>query len=286
MGNWWATQAEQGEDPVLSALKAAYNAIFRVRLEQNTIECIHTRNPYEIGGIHSVPMSLKETVHYWCQTWVVPQDWEKVEDFCESVLEAARSGDTHGLYRLPFTLDCEDGKRRSYQGYAFRYGTDLLLCCLQTQEEAAPAQPVPSPVFIRAFGYFDIFVNGKPLLFHGPKEKELLALLVDRRGGSLTSEEAIAMLWEDAPFDEKTHARFRKIAMQLKQTLEEAGISAILLNQRGVRSLNVSQVVCDYYEYLKKSPDYLSAFQGSYLSNYSWAETTLAQLLQGAGRGK
>ena len=284
MGSWWATKVEEGGDPVLSALKAAYNAIFRVDMARQTIECIHTRNPYEIGGIHSVPMSLREAVHYWCLTWVIPEDREKVEGFCENVVEVATAARNIGLLRLSFTLDCEDGKRRSYDGFAFRYGEDLLLCCLESRVEAAQPAAIGSKIFIRAFGYFDIFVDGKPLLFHSPKEKELLALLVDRRGGTLTSEEAIATLWEDAPFDEKIHARFRKIAMQLKLTLEEAGIASILVNRRGVRNLDISQVVCDYYEYLKKSPEYLNTFGGNYMSNYSWGENTLGQLMKDGSR--
>ena len=38
-------------------------------------------------------------------------------------------------------------------------------------------------IFIRTFGYFDVFVDGVPILFRSEKAKELLALLVDRRGG-------------------------------------------------------------------------------------------------------
>ena len=37
-------------------------------------------------------------------------------------------------------------------------------------------------ICIRTFGYFDVFVEGKPIAFRNKKSKELLALLVDRRG--------------------------------------------------------------------------------------------------------
>jgi hypothetical protein len=46
------------------------------------------------------------------------------------------------------------------------------------------ADPVKQ-VFIRTFGYFDIFVNSHPIEFSCSKAKELLALLVDRGGESL-----------------------------------------------------------------------------------------------------
>ncbi|MGI6108919.1 MAG: diguanylate cyclase, partial [Eubacteriaceae bacterium] len=52
-------------------------------------------------------------------------------------------------------------------------------------------------VYIRTFGYFDVFVNGTAIPFCHTKAKELLALLTDRRGGYLTSKEAISCLWEN-----------------------------------------------------------------------------------------
>ena len=76
-----------------------------------------------------------------------------------------------------------------------------------------------SNVFIRTFGYFDVFVNDKPIAFKNKKSKELLALLVDRRGGFVTSEEAISFLWEDEDANPVTLARYRKVALRLKNIL-------------------------------------------------------------------
>ena len=42
-------------------------------------------------------------------------------------------------------------------------------------------------IVIRTFGYFDIFVDGETIPFSCKKAKELLALLVDRRGGFVTT---------------------------------------------------------------------------------------------------
>ena len=50
-------------------------------------------------------------------------------------------------------------------------------------------------VSIRTFGYFDVFVGSTPIAFRNKKSKELFALLVDRKGGYVTSEEAISFLW-------------------------------------------------------------------------------------------
>lgn len=62
-------------------------------------------------------------------------------------------------------------------------------------------------VSIRTFGYFDVFVGENPIAFRNKKSKELFALLVDRKGGYVTSEEAISFLWEDEPVNTLTLSR-------------------------------------------------------------------------------
>lgn len=133
-------------------------------------------------------------------------------------------------------------------------------------------------VHIRTFGYFDVFVGQKPIAFRNKKSKELLALLVDRRGGFVTSEEAIAYLWEDEPASPVTLARYRKVALRLKNILEEYGISYIVEAVDGKRRIAAEKVSCDLFDYLSGQEQYAHLFKGSYLSNYSWAETTLASL--------
>ena len=44
---------------------------------------------------------------------------------------------------------------------------------------------------------YDVFINGQAILIPHAKAKELLALLVHRRGGFVTQHEIIAHLWED-----------------------------------------------------------------------------------------
>ena len=134
-------------------------------------------------------------------------------------------------------------------------------------------------VHIRTFGYFDVFVNDKPIAFRNEKSKELFALLVDRRGGFVSSEEAIGFLWEDEPANPVTLARYRKVALRLKNILEEYGISDIVESVNGKRRLATEKVRCDLYDYLSGQEEYAQLFKGSYLSNYSWGEITLAELM-------
>ncbi len=133
-------------------------------------------------------------------------------------------------------------------------------------------------VFARTFGYFDIFIDGAPMHFTNAKEKELLAILIDRNGGTLTADEAIAYLWEDEPAGERQNARYRKLAMNLRNTLQGAGIENILIVNRGIRSIDTTKLECDYYQFLKNNPEFRRLYHGAYMSNYSWAENTVSVL--------
>ncbi len=138
-----------------------------------------------------------------------------------------------------------------------------------------------SPIFIRTFGYFDVFVGDRPIAFRSQKSKELLALLVDRRGGYVTSEEAIGFLWEDEPLNTVTLARYRKVALRLKNILEEYGIADVIESVDGKRRVVPEKVRCDLYDYLSGKQEYARLFKGSYLTNYSWGENTLGDLISG-----
>ena len=138
--------------------------------------------------------------------------------------------------------------------------------------------PEEKPISIRTFGYFDVFVGEKPIAFRNKKSKELFALLVDRRGGFVSSEEAISFLWEDEPVSPVTLSRYRKVALRLKNILEEYGISDIVESVDGKRRIAAEKVRCDLYDYLSGKEEYAQLFKGSYLTNYSWSENTLAEL--------
>lgn len=133
-------------------------------------------------------------------------------------------------------------------------------------------------ILIHTFGYFDVFVDEKAVLFRSKKAKELLALLVDRKGGYVSSNEAISCLWEDESVDGKTLSRYRKVAMRLNETLKEYGIENIVENIDGKRRVIPEKVSCDLYDYMADKEKNRSLFNGTYMLNYSWGEVTLAGL--------
>lgn len=167
--------------------------------------------------------------------------------------------------------------QREADGYCSRY---VMLYNMGTDTERdADHATADQQISIRTFGYFDVFVGEQPIAFRNKKAKELLAFLVDRRGGYVTSEEAICCLWEDETVNSVTLARYRKAALQLKNTLEEYGIADIIESVDGKRRVVPEKVQCDLYQYLTGKDEYTHLFKGSYLTNYSWGEATLGQFI-------
>lgn len=135
-------------------------------------------------------------------------------------------------------------------------------------------------VQIRTFGYFNVVVDGKPIAFQHEKAKELLALLVDRQGKYVSSSEIISCLWEDEPASDHTRSRCRKAAFYLKETLDKYGLGDLMEStSKGYRRIRTEMIDCDLYHYLADEPEYVRAFRGVYIADYSWAEQTLTSLM-------
>ncbi|MDO4331667.1 MAG: response regulator [Eubacteriales bacterium] len=134
-------------------------------------------------------------------------------------------------------------------------------------------------VLIRTFGRFEVFVDDGPVVFKSRKAKELLALLVDRAGGIVTTEEILTYLWEDKPDTDSNRSLCRKVIQRLHNTLEEYGIGEIVLRHSRGRSLDRTKVDCDYYRWLEGKNGEEQKFLGEYMTNYGWGEETLSRLL-------
>ncbi len=129
-------------------------------------------------------------------------------------------------------------------------------------------------ITVTTFNYFDVFVGGKPVVFSSAKSKELLALLVDRKGALVSTEQAIAVLWNDRDYDERVQSLFRKVLKSLRSTLEDAGASDIFIDNRNQRAVDTSKFSCDYYDLLNNKTDAENEYFGKYMSQYEWAKET------------
>lgn len=133
-------------------------------------------------------------------------------------------------------------------------------------------------IYARTFGHFDVFVDDEPIMFKSHKAKELLALLVDRRGGTVTTDQIIGTLWEERPNDQYTQNLCSKIGKTLEKELKENNIEHILVSARGIKRVNTSEFRCDFYDLVDGDEKAAEKFFGEYMLEYSWAEERMALL--------
>ena len=145
-----------------------------------------------------------------------------------------------------------------------------------------PPENAPVGIKIQCFGNFEIFVGGRALAFKRSKSKELLAYLVDRNGATCTNGEMLAVLWEDKPDTASLHSHLRNLIFDLSHTLEDAGVTGLLIRGRSTLALDTSKVDCDYYNFLRGSRSATNFYRGEYMTQYSWAEVTRSALRQQA----
>ena len=129
--------------------------------------------------------------------------------------------------------------------------------------------------FFRCFGNFEVFYKGEPLRFKYSKTKELIGYLIDRKGAICSNNEIITALWED---DDDHKSYFRSIQKDLIDTLDSIKCGYILSRQRGGNAIIRNKIKCDYFDYLDGLPLGINGYNGEYMTQYSWAEETLAFL--------
>lgn len=229
-----------------------------------------------------IRMVLNDAVNFWVDNIVAEDDREKMHGFFNNISEKPVSRSD-----VRFHILNSDGLFSLCIGELICTGKHCWFCYNNIEKmkskygissENIGEKPKDRTVKVQTFGYFDVFVDGKAVLFRSKKAKELLALLVDRKGGYVSSGEAISCLWEDDIIDGKTLSRYRKVAMRLNETLREYGIENIIENIDGKRRIVPEEVSCDLYDYLSDREKHSGLFSGNYMLNYSWSEITAAGL--------
>ena len=124
-----------------------------------------------------------------------------------------------------------------------------------------------------------MFVDGKIVPITSAKSKEFLALLVDRKGSSMTLDYIVSILFEDKN-DATGKAYFRVVLQRLNAVLKAHNIEELILHSKNQYSLNVDMVNCDYYDILDGNKKAMDSFVGEYMNEYSWAEDTCSVLFR------
>lgn len=137
-----------------------------------------------------------------------------------------------------------------------------------------PVTEKPSHIRVQTFGHFEVFVDGKPVLFSRAKAKELLALLVDNKGAGLTTPEIATALWEDKAYTRSVKNQVQNTVKYLYDALKACGIEEILIKKWNNLAVDTAKVDCDYYRFLEGDAAAIRSFEGEYMVEYSWAEFT------------
>jgi len=142
-----------------------------------------------------------------------------------------------------------------------------------------PLMPRPDAVLrVQCFGYFEVFKGNEPVIFPRKYAKELLAYLVDRKGGACTSNEIITALWDGEGDILKHKSHLRTITVELKRTLDSIGAGNVLIRAHGQWAIRKDLIDCDYYRMMQGDVTATNAYHSEYMAQYSWAEITAASL--------
>ena len=158
----------------------------------------------------------------------------------------------------------------------------LTVAAVQEELAAIPVTQVPEPASdkleVHCFGYFEVFYQGKPVIFQRKQTKELLAFLIDREGAACTADDIAAGIWEDELDITPIKQRIRNLISDLKNTLEQIGMEKVLIRSHNQLAIRRDMVDCDYYKMLAGDMAYVNAFRGEYMTDYPWAELTAGKL--------
>ena len=188
------------------------------------------------------------------------------------------SSDTKIVFVTGFKEYAYDAYQVNAIGYILKpYDDDAVFNEIEKAQRMSDTIP-KKEVSVKTFGYFDIFVNNKPVYFSSAKAKEFMALLVDRQGGAVSTEQAVSALWPDREYDETVQSLFRKMLKSLRASLSDAGISDIFVDVRNQRSIDVSKFSCDYYKFIENPRENVDTFHGEYMTGYAFAKPTAVKI--------
>lgn len=170
----------------------------------------------------------------------------------------------------------------NYRDQAFElHASGYLMKPITPEKVKRELENLRRPIFekkrlkVQTFGNFEVYLDGKPLAFKYRRTKELFAYLVDRVGALCTVGEITGILFENEGGREDY---FQKLRRDLLSTLEEVGCENAIVHKRGMLGVVITEIQCDYYDYLNGKKDLSISYFGEYMSQYSFGENTNAQL--------
>ncbi len=268
----------ESKEKVMSFGKLLFSSfsedVFEVDRIENSIKYICHSDKGAINALLNVRMNADDFLE-WFLGYVVSSDRKTVSDFCIKSKSMDFDWDQEGLgpAKIEFAMTKECNFGHSVTLIMVPVSQAKYFLCFNTDSTSlgsgfcSTAVAERKNITVRLFGSFSLSVDGEAIHIKSEKGRELLALLIEKRGSFLTTREAITSLWECEP-DETTRARYRKIASRLMAELRAHGIEYIVESDRGARRIIPEFIDCDYYDYR----DGLKSPTSDFLPEYSWAE--------------
>ena len=133
-------------------------------------------------------------------------------------------------------------------------------------------------VYVQMFGRFNITKNGTPIPLRG-KAKEILALIVVKRGKEISNEEIYSTIWESREYSNVAMKVYYNALKRLKDSLEKYDLQNIIFSTARGQIANTDMFDCDYYAWQDNNLEKHERFAGEFLTEYSWGEYILGNIL-------
>ena len=190
-----------------------------------------------------------------------------------------RSPETNIVFVTGFTEYAVDAFGLHVSGYVLKPATEHKLREEIENLRRPVSQKEETLLRVQCFGNFEAFSGEGIVKFSRTLSKEALAYLIDRRGAGCTVGEICSVLWEDRQADKRLKSQCRVVMSALKKDLDKIGAGEVLVKNWNIWGVDTSKVNCDYYDFLKGDVEAVNSFLGEYMSQYSWAEMTIGNLI-------
>lgn len=136
------------------------------------------------------------------------------------------------------------------------------------------ARRLKKTLSIQTFGEFVVLKEGKPISLMG-KAKEILALLVTRRGKEISNREIYSTLWPGRGYSNQKMSVYYNALGRLRRALREAGCENLLISTKEGKCVNTELFDCDYYIWEDTPPGEREELEETFLPQYTWARSVL-----------
>lgn len=162
------------------------------------------------------------------------------------------------------------------KGYILKPATAAKISAV-VENLRMPESVAPKGVTAQTFGNFALFADGRLVSFSRAKSQEMVAYLIDRRGSGVTRKELAAVILEDETYSRATQSYLTQIIADACKVLRTVGYENLIIKSYNSYAINKDILQCDLYDYDKGD---LSRFHGEYMTQYTWSEMTLGELLR------